>query len=123
MINYRAEAPQLRAQECIYIVQKYWPSPIFATLRIIVICNYIFTGIHTSAFGLGTMVYIGLEFGSWFEIPWDSPCYQVHFRICVNIFVNIQIFLGCARSEPSSTNHFHLLPNVFCLHELSGNYN
>ena len=29
------------------------------------------------AFGLGTMVYIGLEFGSWFEIPWDSPCYQV----------------------------------------------
>jgi len=28
------------------------------------------------AFGLGTMVYIGLEFGSWFEIPWDSPCYQ-----------------------------------------------
>ena len=37
----------------------------------------IFTGIHTSAFGLGTMVYIGLEFGSWFEIPWDSPCYQV----------------------------------------------
>ena len=38
----------------------------------------IFTGIHTSAFGLGTMVYIGLEFGSWFEIPWDSPCYQVH---------------------------------------------
>ena len=83
----------------------------------------IFTGIHTSAFGLGTMVYIGLEFGSWFEIPWDSPCYQVHFWICVNIFVNIQIFLGCARSEPSSTNHFHLLPNVFCLHELSGNYN
>ena len=29
-----------------------------------------------SAFGLGTMVYIGLEFGSWFEVPWDSPCYQ-----------------------------------------------
>lgn len=22
------------------------------------------------------MVYVGLEFGSWFEIPWDSPCYQ-----------------------------------------------
>ena len=33
-----------------------------------------------SAFGLGTMVYVGLEFGSWFEIPWDSPCYQVSFR-------------------------------------------
>ena len=23
------------------------------------------------------MVYIGLEFGSWFEVPWNSPCYQV----------------------------------------------
>ena len=22
------------------------------------------------------MVYIGLEFGSWFEVPWNSPCYQ-----------------------------------------------
>ena len=33
--------------------------------------------LYFTAFGLGTMVYIGLEFGSWFEIPWDSPCYQV----------------------------------------------
>ena len=40
--------------------------------------HYIFRQFFTLivAFGLGTMVYIGLEFGSWFEIPWDSPCYQ-----------------------------------------------
>jgi len=29
------------------------------------------------AFGLGTMIYNGLELGTFFEIPWDSPCYQV----------------------------------------------
>jgi hypothetical protein len=32
---------------------------------------------NNAGFGLGSMVYIGIEFGSWFEIPWDSPCYQV----------------------------------------------
>ena len=30
-----------------------------------------------TAFGLGTMIYNGLELGTFFEIPWDSPCYQV----------------------------------------------
>jgi Otopetrin len=30
-----------------------------------------------SAFGLGTMIYNGLEFGSWFEIPVYSACYSV----------------------------------------------
>jgi hypothetical protein len=30
-----------------------------------------------SAFGLGTMIYNGLELGTFFEIPWNSPCYQV----------------------------------------------
>ncbi|XP_040571544.1 uncharacterized protein [Lepeophtheirus salmonis] len=29
------------------------------------------------AFGLGTMIYNGLELGIFFEIPWNSPCYQV----------------------------------------------
>ena len=28
-------------------------------------------------FGLGTMIYNGLELGTFFEIPWNSPCYQV----------------------------------------------
>jgi len=30
-----------------------------------------------AVFGLGTMIYNGLELGSFFEIPWKSPCYQV----------------------------------------------
>lgn len=29
------------------------------------------------AFGLGTMVYNGLEFGTFFEVPPTSPCYQI----------------------------------------------
>lgn len=29
------------------------------------------------AFGLGTMVYNGLEFGAFFEVPPTSPCYQI----------------------------------------------
>lgn len=28
-------------------------------------------------FGLGTMIYTGLEFGSFFEIPLDSPCHEI----------------------------------------------
>ena len=39
-------------------------------------CPSIHNSVFSPAFGLGTMVYIGLEFGSWFEVPWDSPCYQ-----------------------------------------------
>ena len=46
-----------------------------------------------SAFGLGTMVYIGLEFGSWFEIPWDSPCYQVILVIFVILVLVILVIL------------------------------
>ncbi|TRY73432.1 hypothetical protein TCAL_01516 [Tigriopus californicus] len=29
------------------------------------------------AFGLGCMIYNGMELGNFFEIPWNSPCYQV----------------------------------------------
>lgn len=29
------------------------------------------------AFGLGTMIYNGLEFGAFFEVPPTSPCYQI----------------------------------------------
>lgn len=32
---------------------------------------------HQIAFGLGTMIYVGLELGSFFEIPFDSPCHQI----------------------------------------------
>lgn len=30
-----------------------------------------------SAFGLGTMIYVGLEIGSFFEIPFTSPCHEI----------------------------------------------
>lgn len=30
-----------------------------------------------TAFGLGTMIYTGLEIGSFFEIPFDSPCHEI----------------------------------------------
>lgn len=29
------------------------------------------------AFGLGTMIYNGLEFGTFFELPMESPCYLI----------------------------------------------
>ncbi|XP_011568585.3 proton channel OtopLc isoform X8 [Plutella xylostella] len=36
-----------------------------------------FLRIGAIAFGLGTMVYNGLEFGTFFELPLDSPCYLI----------------------------------------------
>ncbi|XP_045111630.1 uncharacterized protein LOC123504825 isoform X3 [Portunus trituberculatus] len=36
-----------------------------------------FLRIGAIAFGLGTMIYNGLEFGVFFEIPLSSPCYQI----------------------------------------------
>ncbi|XP_057334764.1 proton channel OtopLc isoform X2 [Microplitis mediator] len=36
-----------------------------------------FLRIGAIAFGLGTMVYNGLEFGAFFEIPPTSPCFQI----------------------------------------------
>ncbi|XP_011493999.1 PREDICTED: uncharacterized protein LOC105359184 [Ceratosolen solmsi marchali] len=36
-----------------------------------------FLRIGAIAFGLGTMVYNGLEFGVFFEVPPTSPCYQI----------------------------------------------
>ncbi|XP_064094885.1 uncharacterized protein LOC135207210 isoform X3 [Macrobrachium nipponense] len=36
-----------------------------------------FLRIGAIAFGLGTMIYNGLEFGVFFEIPMVSPCYQI----------------------------------------------
>lgn len=30
-----------------------------------------------SAFGLGSMIYIGLEFGTFFEVPLKSPCHEI----------------------------------------------
>lgn len=36
-----------------------------------------FLRVGAIAFGLGTMIYNGLEFGSFFEVPFTSPCYQI----------------------------------------------
>ncbi|KAL1116292.1 hypothetical protein AAG570_005787 [Ranatra chinensis] len=36
-----------------------------------------FLRVGAIAFGLATMIYNGLEFGAFFEIPFNSPCYQV----------------------------------------------
>ncbi|XP_068627620.1 proton channel OtopLc isoform X4 [Battus philenor] len=36
-----------------------------------------FLRIGAIAFGLGTMIYNGLEFGTFFELPFDSPCYLI----------------------------------------------
>lgn len=30
-----------------------------------------------TAFGLGALIYIGLEFGSFFETPFESECHQI----------------------------------------------
>lgn len=37
----------------------------------------IFLRIGSVVFGLGVMIYNGLEFGAYFEIPYESPCYSV----------------------------------------------
>ncbi|XP_011290961.1 proton channel OtopLc isoform X10 [Musca domestica] len=54
-----------------------------------------FLRVGAIAFGLGAMIYIGLEFGSFFEIPFDSPCH--HILIGVNpllqmIFTFMQMY-------------------------------
>ncbi|XP_049312494.1 proton channel OtopLc isoform X8 [Bactrocera dorsalis] len=54
-----------------------------------------FLRVGAIAFGLGGMIYIGLEFGSFFEIPFDSPCH--HILIGVNpllqmIFTFMQMY-------------------------------
>ncbi|XP_073996785.1 proton channel otopetrin-like a isoform X3 [Rhodnius prolixus] len=36
-----------------------------------------FLRVGAIAFGLATMIYNGLEFGAFFEIPFNSPCYQI----------------------------------------------
>ena len=56
----RLKLTQLLAQILNEIRTKHAPFSLFST-----------------AFGLGCMIYCGMELGSFFEIPWNSPCYQV----------------------------------------------
>ncbi|RWS09900.1 uncharacterized protein B4U79_05452 [Dinothrombium tinctorium] len=39
--------------------------------------NKKFARIGALGFGLGTMIYNGMEFGTYFEIPYSSPCYSL----------------------------------------------
>ena len=64
------------------------------------------------------MVYIGLEFGSWFEVPWDSPCYQAvrgvnpvlqlifTFSQMYFVFMNSRVSFHWRRGNLSSENLF-----------------
>lgn len=52
----------------------------------------IFLRIGAVGFGLGTMIYNGLEFGSYFEIPYESPCYSIllgKFNPFISVFTLI----------------------------------
>ncbi|XP_076362773.1 proton channel OtopLc-like isoform X2 [Tachypleus tridentatus] len=73
----------------------------------------LFLRIGAIAFGLGTMIYSGLEFGKFFELPVSSPCYSVllgvnpifqmiftffqMYFIFLNARLNIQKFKTVAR--------------------------
>nr|CAD7574806.1 unnamed protein product [Timema californicum] len=46
----------------------------FLRVGAIEFCNH---NVFVTAFGLGTMIYNGLECGAFFEIPFNSPCYQI----------------------------------------------
>lgn len=48
-------------------IGKLFHTPSFITIKIVLVI----------AFGLGTMIYNGLEFGAFFEVPFTSPCYMI----------------------------------------------
>ncbi|ALC48307.1 CG42492 [Drosophila busckii] len=71
-----------------------------------------FLRVGAIAFGLGAMIYIGLEFGSFFEIPFDSPCH--HILIGVNpllqmIFTFMQMYFIFMNARPMTTYNILLL--------------
>lgn len=71
------------------------------------------------AFGLGAMIYIGLEFGSFFEIPFDSPCH--HILIGVNpllqmIFSFMQMYFIFLNARVSS---IQTVFTVLCLQNIN----
>lgn len=47
----------------------------FESIRYKILMSLLY--ISFSAFGLGTMIYNGLEFGTFFELPLISPCYLI----------------------------------------------
>ena len=76
--------------------------------------------VNFSAFGLGTMVYIGLEFGSWFEVPWDSPCYQAVRGVnpvlqLIFTFSQMYFVFMNSRVSPLTGGEGNLLSENLCL--------
>lgn len=71
------------------------------------------TIIFIAAFGLGTMIYNGLEFGAFFEVPFTSPCYmilrgvnpvlQMVFTFMQMYFIFMNSRVSTYISNPSST--------------------
>jgi hypothetical protein len=52
-----------------------WKNIVFERLLGLVHCLNV--SLSCSVFGIGSMAYMGLEMAAFFEIPWNSPCYQV----------------------------------------------
>lgn len=67
-----------------------------------------------AAFGLATMIYNGLEFGVFFEIPFSSPCYQVLRGVnplLQMMFTFMQMYFIFMNSRVSITAEDSLLTN------------
>ncbi|XP_074597257.1 proton channel otopetrin-like a isoform X2 [Brevipalpus obovatus] len=83
----------------------------------------IFLRIGAVAFGLGTMIYNGLEFGSYFEIPHSSPCYSL--LLAVNPFLQAaftfaQMYFIFTYSR-LSINKFKLVARLGLMHLVGTN--
>lgn len=79
-------------------------------------CVYINLEIHRHksitifpAFGLATMIYNGLEFGAFFEIPFHSSCYQILRGVnplLQMIFTFMQMYFIFMNSRVSTVPYF-----------------
>lgn len=70
--------------------------------------------IFTTAFGLGTMIYNGLEFGTFFELPLTSPCYLILKGVnpvLQMVFTFMQMYFIFMNSRVSLI--FKLIDNIF----------
>lgn len=68
------------------------------------------------AFGLGTMIYNGLEFGTFFEVPISSPCYMILRGInpvLQMIFTFMQMYFIFMNSRVNHEKPFKTLITLF----------
>lgn len=51
----------------------------FVSVQLVIIfkLNETYLSLIFLAFGIGSMIYIGLEIGSFFEVPFLSPCHEI----------------------------------------------